>query len=521
MDNVIVKKQIDKMIEVIEETRFYDSKTALDMSFEALALSRQNDYPQAEAILLLKIGSIYRNISEYEKAIEYVMLSVPMLELYNLDYHLCTAFISFGNIFFNLSYYETAFDYYNKSIYIAARYQFYDRLSMAYNNIGEIYKMLQNYDKSLFYYKKSLDEDMKIGHKACRGFPYANIAEINYFMGNYDEALRLIQIGEAMIKQHNYALLSCEVYKIYAQIYWKQHDADMARVYFLKALEAADEKLAFDYKIGILISYHQFLAEQGQIDDAIEALTDAYALSDANRLHEKSILICQYFTEIYDKKADREAALKYYMLYIHHDKEQHKKRINQISEGIELRIKTEEFKLQSEIDSLTGISNRRKFFQFIKPEWEHSIKHGHALSLIMIDIDFFKEFNDNYGHPEGDKCLMKIADIMNGLVDKNFLLSRFGGDEFIAVLPQTSMATAEGLAELLRQAVLNEKISHQFSSISEYVTITLGVASTIPTAGMNLNDFIKQADDALYHAKKSGRNKVCRKEGSYDGNDKY
>lgn len=512
MDDVIVKNQIDEMIEKIEETRFSDSKTALDMSFEALALSRQKNYPQAEAILLLKIGSIYRNISEYEKAIEYVMLSFPLLELYNLDYHLCTAFISFGNIFFNLSYYETAFDYYNRSVYIAARYQFYDRLSMAYNNIGEIYKMLLDYDKALYYYKKSLDEDKRVGYKACKGFPYVNIAEINYLAGNYDEALRLIRIGDTMIKQYNYELLLCEVYKIYAQIYWKLKNSDKARDYFVQALKAADEKMAYDYKIGILISYHQFLVEKEQMGEAIEALTDAYTLSSANHLHEKSILICQYFTEIYEKKGDYETALKYYKLYIFHDREQYKQRISQISEGIELRIKTEEIKLQSEIDSLTGIPNRRKFFQFIKSEWERSIKYSYTLSIIMIDIDFFKEYNDNYGHPEGDKCLITIANLMTGLIDKNFLLSRFGGDEFIAVLPQTSITTAKAFAELLRQAVMNEKISHRCLLVSDYVTITLGVASVVPTEGMNLNDFIKQADDALYHAKRNGRNKVSGKE---------
>ena len=172
-----------------------------------------------------------------------------------------------------------------------------------------------------------------------------------------------------------------------------------------------------------------------------------------------------------------------------------------------LRIKTEEIKLQSEIDSLTGIPNRRKFLQFLNTQWVYSNKHGYSLSLVMIDIDFFKEFNDNYGHPEGDKCLITIAKLLTALLEKKYFLSRYGGDEFFAVLPQTGRAEALAFAETMRQAVLDKKISHQHSSISDYVTITLGVVSIIPNDDLSVNDMIKYADDALYEAKRKGRNK--------------
>jgi len=508
MNTDSAKVKIDKIIEKIEELKFLDSKEALNLALYALELSKEENYPQAESILLLKIGTIYGIISEYMKSIDYISAAIPMLELYNLDYHLCTAYSTLGYVFSNFAYYETAFDYFNKSTYIAKKYQFIDRLSIAYNNIGEIYRLLLHYDKALYYYQKSCDEDQKIGYTACKGVYYINIAEVYYLKGNYNKALELIQISLQNVKKWNYEIALCEVYKIHACAYWKLHNYEKASDFFSKALDIADKKMVYYYKIDILIFYHQFSIEQNQLELAIKALSHAYILASANSLHEKSILICHHFTQIYEKTGDSESALKYYKLYIFHNQELSKERIKQISEGIELRIKTEEIKVQSEIDSLTGIPNRRKFSQVLNIVWNHSMKHSNSLSLIMIDIDFFKEFNDNYGHPEGDKCLIAIAKLLTNLLEKQYLLSRYGGDEFIAVLPQTTLSDAIAFAETMRQAVMDAKICHNHSSICDYVTITLGVASIIPVNDSDMNDFIKQVDDALYDAKRKGRNKV-------------
>ena len=507
MDAMNEKKKIDEMINIVEELKYSDSKEALNIALYALEMSKEINYPQAESIFLLKLGNIHANMSEYAKAIEYILAAIQMLELYNMDYLLCTAYSSLGAIFSYLSSYETSFDFFNKSASIAKRFQFTDRLSIAYNNIGEVYKILQNYDMALQYYQKSYEEDNKTDFKSCKGVYYVNFAEVYYLRADYDKALEYIKIALENIKKWKYDIALCEVYKIQALVYWKLHNDVMAGDFFTQALDIAEKKLVYNYRIDILIYYHQFLVEQEQVNLAIMALTDAYNLASANN-HEKSLLICWHFTIIYESINDQESALKYYKLYIYHNQERSRERINQISDGIELRIRTEEIKLQSEIDALTGIPNRRKFVQFMNTEWEHSIKHGQSLSLIMIDIDYFKEYNDNYGHPEGDKCLISISKLLNDLLEKHYLLSRYGGDEFIAVLPQTSIKDAVAFAETMRQAVLNEKIRHNNSHVSDYVTITLGVASIIPTDDSKVDDFIKQADDALYNAKRQGRNKV-------------
>jgi diguanylate cyclase (GGDEF)-like protein len=504
---VAAAKHIDEMIDDVEKLRFTDSKQALNIAFSALELSRKINYPQGEAILLNKIGQIYSSISEYTKATEYIIEALPKLELYNMDYQISAAYNQLGNVFYDLANYETSFSYYNKSIYLAQRYQFIDRISIAYNNIGEIYKFLTDYDTALDYYERSLSEDRKIDFTACKGLSYINLAEIYYLKANYDKALKLIPVGLSLLNKFNYEIQVCEVYKLYALIYWKLNDCQKTRDNFIKALDTANQKMSFYLKIDILIFYHQFLAEQNQIELALVVLSEAYELALANNLYDKSLLICSNFTSIYEKIEDYESALKYYKLYISYSEKQNKERIAQIREGIELRIKTEEIKLEAEIDSLTGISNRRKFRKYLGKQWEHSKSNRHSLALIIIDIDFFKEYNDNCGHLKGDKCLITIADLLNSMIDKKYLLARYGGDEFVAVLPQTTLEEAFAFAEILRHGVMEAKIAHGHSAISDCVTITTGVAALIPTDDFTVDDLIKNADDALYEAKKSGRNK--------------
>lgn len=508
MDNKKTNQQIDETIAKIEELKFIDLKKALNIALHALDKSKEVNYPQAESIILQQLGIIYANLNETQKSIECTLAAIPLLELYNLDYYLCIAYSILGCMFSKYSYYETAFDYFNKSTYIAHKFQYTDRLSISYNNMGEIYKVLTNYDKALYYYQKSIEEDQKTGFKTCMGSYYVNIAEVYYFKEDYIKAQEFIQIALEKVMEANFEAALCEVYRIHALVYWKLDNLEKAREFFFKAFDIAEKAMAHDLKIDLLVYYHQFTMKQNDYDVAINALSEAYKYAARNNFHEKSILICRYFTMLYEKTGDIESALKYYKLYIMHNQKQSEERMKQIRDGIELRVKTEYVRMQSEVDFLTGIPNRRKFTQHLEKEWEHAMKNCFPLSLIMIDIDCFKEFNDNYGHPEGDRCLITIAKLMNSLLKSNYLLSRYGGDEFMAILPNTTSEQAKAIAERIRREVIDTKINHSFSTVSDYVTVTQGVATIIPSETSMINDFIRMVDNALYDAKRKGRNTI-------------
>jgi two-component system chemotaxis family response regulator WspR len=163
----------------------------------------------------------------------------------------------------------------------------------------------------------------------------------------------------------------------------------------------------------------------------------------------------------------------------------------------------------SSLDGLTGIANRRSFDETLLKEWNRSIRAEKSIGLIMIDIDFFKLYNDHYGHQGGDDCLIKVAKGLESAIHREAdFLARYGGEEFSTVLPETDLDGAVKVAEEMRQAIKNLKIEHAKSKVSDIVSISIGVSAVKPLQGMNPEILIASADQALYKAKEEGRNTV-------------
>ncbi|MCL1998700.1 MAG: diguanylate cyclase [Turicibacter sp.] len=157
------------------------------------------------------------------------------------------------------------------------------------------------------------------------------------------------------------------------------------------------------------------------------------------------------------------------------------------------------------LDSLTGLQNRHSFNHTLKTEWEKSIENGQCISMIMLDIDKFKVFNDTFGHLGGDKCLKMVADVLQ-LRDID-LVFRWGGEEFAVILPNSALASAEAIAERLRKNVETKPIEYEDEKFTQ-VTISLGVGTIYPTDSDKPENFCYEVDKMLYKAKENGRNRV-------------
>lgn len=161
-------------------------------------------------------------------------------------------------------------------------------------------------------------------------------------------------------------------------------------------------------------------------------------------------------------------------------------------------------------DALTGVANRRSFDDAIGNEWRRCARAGAPLSVIMIDIDHFKRYNDAYGHQAGDTCLKQVADTMLQCAGRSpDLLARYGGEEFVILLPQVDAQGAQTVAERILDSVHTLAIPHRMSSVSDTVTVSLGVATLMPGQGDDPEALVRCADNALYQAKKDGRNRFC------------
>ena len=164
----------------------------------------------------------------------------------------------------------------------------------------------------------------------------------------------------------------------------------------------------------------------------------------------------------------------------------------------------------SNLDGLTGIANRRHFEESMNHEWARARRTDAAIAVVMIDIDCFKDFNDGYGHQRGDDCLKQVASVLQAsLLRAGDLVARYGGDEFIAVLANTGAEAAFKIAEMLRARIYGLKITHE-KSPARCVTISLGVASCVPSEDQTPMDLIALSDRALYRAKRRGRNRTVQ-----------
>ncbi|PCH63273.1 MAG: hypothetical protein COC19_01230 [SAR86 cluster bacterium] len=185
----------------------------------------------------------------------------------------------------------------------------------------------------------------------------------------------------------------------------------------------------------------------------------------------------------------------------------------QFEDEIEKRKGVEKELLEfSRRDGLTGLFNRRHFDEMLLVELQRAQRSAHPLSLVLFDIDYFKKFNDTYGHVEGDHCLQEVSRVIQEAVQRpGDLTARYGGEEIVAILPNTNSKNAYAISTTILEKIRALKIPHLASNLQhcKFVTTSAGVATIIPTTDTKPSDLIKLADEALYHAKGAGRNRVC------------
>lgn len=165
------------------------------------------------------------------------------------------------------------------------------------------------------------------------------------------------------------------------------------------------------------------------------------------------------------------------------------------------------------IDDVTQIANRRHFNAVFAQEWQRMLREQSCLSLLLCDVDCFKAYNDHYGHQAGDSCLFQIAQTIHNCMRRpSDFAARYGGEEFVIILPHTQLPGAQAQAKVIQENLQKLALAHAESIVSDYVTISIGIASGIPQLELNAHQMIEQADQALYQAKAQGRNRACANE---------
>lgn len=180
-----------------------------------------------------------------------------------------------------------------------------------------------------------------------------------------------------------------------------------------------------------------------------------------------------------------------------------------VKNHINLKLKSDWLEELSMIDGLTHIPNRRYFDEEYQRKCKEIVREQKTIAVMMIDVDYFKRYNDHYGHGRGDECLIKIAGALKSTLKRpNDMVARYGGEEFVVILQDVDEEGARKVAESLRKAVEDLGIIHEYSSVANHVTISLGMVVESTEETLCSTDLLKTADDALYRAKESGRNRI-------------
>lgn len=185
--------------------------------------------------------------------------------------------------------------------------------------------------------------------------------------------------------------------------------------------------------------------------------------------------------------------------------------ITNISDKMSLGLNTykQELLEKVNVDELTATFNRRYLFTVFEKYYKDAIRSALSLAVILVDIDFFKNYNDYYGHLTGDVCLKQVAAaLMKSIERPSDFVSRYGGEEFYVILPATDKRGAVKVAERIQQYVLDLKIPHQKSKVHTFLTVSIGIAVDFPSVTIPMDNFLQAADEAMYISKDTGRNKI-------------
>lgn len=497
-------------------------QAAVSLIDKAIVLSEKSNYNLAK--VYSSAGSIYSIANELIQSIQYQLDAIDICKKEGLRNLEIRNYIEIAINYIDLESYEEAIKYLSvildytvddknedaffKSyalVNLCGAYLKLDKINEAENCVTELKNILYLLDENM-------SEDTDI-------FIYALESQIALKSKEFEEARVLIEIAKDMYKenigQFLYVDFDILLEEICGDIYYETEQYDKALKCHKEAARIASEKGTTYYEASHLkLLYSDYLA-LGDYENAIKYM-DKYIKVESNLKAKFDEKYLKYLHKRFETESNREVIsnLKY---------------SKKIMQGIiivslmaitiittmagyiykknrEINKLNTLFKNLSVTDSLTGIANRRALDEYLSGNWTLYRKTQMPISFVMIDIDYFKNYNDNYGHPKGDKVLEKVSsEIKNSCRDTDFV-ARYGGEEFTIIMLNTNKEESINVVTKIKNNIYNLNIKHEFSKIEDRVTISVGISTASIESNKDYDYYIKKADEALYKAKKEGRN---------------
>jgi diguanylate cyclase (GGDEF)-like protein len=527
---------IDALNALAWELRDQDPGRAITLAQRALELGHGLDtighpYIRGAAQALITLGELDNNSGAYGTALTHLLEAYTMLQGQLFPELLAVASHSIGWAHLRLGNFDEAIDFMNRALLLFRESGIQEKEAAVLTSLGTVYSKIGVHSKAMENFQQALALQQIPSDIRGKGVTLNNLASAQIMLGAFDEAVTnaeagiqlfrtlelatleakgLDTLGKAFFaggqyqkaeetlqqcltksRQINSEFFEMEVMLNLGRVYIQEKKFEQARAHFLSALSLADNRQSNLYRY----KYHEILAdiyeELGDLDIALQHYKGFHkamelSLADAARYRMENLKILHQVV-----KNQKEAEVLWLS---------NRALEQEIDERMRERAELEKL---ATTDALTGLYNRRHLFTLGEYELEKALQDGNLLSMILLDIDHFKMVNDNFSHATGDQVLIEIAKTLTGNARTGDICCRYGGEEFVILLPNTGLASGQDVAERLRKIISDTPIHINESEIR--ITASLGVTQAQP-GDADLASVIARADQAMYLAKSDGRN---------------
>lgn len=506
--------------------RFSDPQKAYDICCELLEQGMQsgNDYEIAYAYLYM--GDTIFSMGKPDQALHYMALAEHVQKTNGFDQLLMKTYNITGVIYINMGDALLAMDYYHAALNLAKKYENHTLEAMIYSNIGTLLTNIGDPAEAAGYYELAYDTSRKQGVRDNELFfntveLYMNMCEVYLKEKDYTRAMHFLDDALDNIDMEKVSEPDrMRIAHAYAMIYYYLND-------YGKAYEMCEKAISFcglDWQeVEIFDDYMditEILVDTGHLEQAGKLLRDMDEVVEQVDIENRRLKMCKIRIEICKKTGETDLLNEQLQIYYQARKKRNAERNRIVVAAINNRCRLEEEKKrnwrlnednkklikESEIDELTGIYNRFGFRRRYEKLYPYAKKKHQTYCVGIFDIDYFKQYNDSYGHLMGDSCLKQVARMLRKTSDGSFCIGRYGGDEFVFMANDVE---EEDVRDFLGRLVKNIRDAHiPFESHQEcgHVTISAGAALQNAAEDIDLVALLKKADQVLYEVKQTGKN---------------
>lgn len=510
------------------------NKEAIDRARKAYAsaLEQNDNVTRLKALILM--GRCAFMLGRTTDAIKWLLECISTAETLNMPEQMAEAYNQLGNTYQVMSDFGRSISCYLDALDIIRENGLTCREGSILNNIGALYMTLEDYDRAAEYFLQSYEKDMTASTTSA--VLLLNLASIYAKKKLHDSADRYMKAAMDALKDKDDLLMNSWCFLTQGELAQSKGRMSEAIENYKKAIGLCRETGDLFNECDMGVKVGQLLMEAGNYEDALKVLTGTHDISGDLKSSEVRRKLALLIAKCYTALGQEKASLEYYKLHSiyveqaenenmenqrnsvflqvqQHETNLERIRLKQLSE--ELLRKTDELKeayatmeRQAIIDSLTGIRNRRSMDSMLDASWKKCQDESKPFTLMLVDLDCFKNYNDHYGHPAGDENLKRVAKSLQDTLGDERLVGRFGGDEFIAILPGLTGDEARVLGNRMIENVKGLRIPHERNEASSIQTITIGAISLVPGKDDLQSSVLHMADNALYEGKKQGKDRL-------------